>query len=461
MRNGDGSARPETSGGRHGHCRRRGRQPMAETVERGLGMVAHTGEGPFFGWRVVAGAFVLAVFGWGLGFYGPPVFLHAVREARGWPLTLVSTAVTLHFLIGAFVVANLPALYRRFGVPGVTKAGALALALGVYGWAVAAEPWQLLAVTVLSGGGWVALGAAAVNAIVSPWFVRGRPAALSMAYNGASIGGVLFSPLWVAAIAQVGFPAAAAGIGLVTVVVMWLLADLLFRATPESLGLAPDGPALAAAPAAAPAPFAAPLPGRALWRNIRFVTLAAGMALGLFAQIGLIAHLFSLLVPALGAQYAGLAMGFATICAIAGRTLAGWLMPANADRRRVSCLAYAIQIVGSLVFVLAAGQNVPLLLLGVALFGSGIGNATSLPPLIAQVEFAREDVARVVALIVAIAQASYAFAPAAFGLVRDLTQTTPGVAPLFFAAAAIVQGLAIIAFLVGGRPAAARFSKPA
>ena len=30
-----------------------------------------------------------------------------------------------------------------------------------------------------------------------------------------------------------------------------------------------------------------------------------------------------------------------------------------------------------------------------------------------------------------------------------------------FAAAAIVQGLAIIAFLVGGRPAAARFSKPA
>ncbi|CEJ15702.1 Major Facilitator Superfamily protein [bacterium YEK0313] len=424
-------------------------------------MTARTADGPFFGWRVVAGAFVLAVFGWGLGFYGPPVFLHAVREARGWPLTLVSTAVTLHFLIGAFVVANLPALYRRFGVPWVTKAGAVALALGIYGWAVAAEPWQLLAVTMLSGGGWVALGAAAVNAIVSPWFVRGRPAALSMAYNGASIGGVLFSPLWVAAIAQVGFPAAAAGIGLVTVAVMWLLADLLFRATPESLGLAPDGPAMAAAPAAASVPPVVPLPGRALWRNIRFVTLATGMALGLFAQIGLIAHLFSLLVPALGAQYAGLAMGFATICAIVGRTLAGWLMPANADRRRVSCLAYAIQIVGSLVFILAAGQNVPLLLLGVALFGSGIGNATSLPPLIAQVEFAREDVARVVALIVAIAQASYAFAPAAFGLVRDLTQTMPGVAPLFFAAAAIVQGLAIIAFLLGGRPAAARFSKPA
>ncbi|MFA1637595.1 hypothetical protein ACDY95_29385, partial [Achromobacter ruhlandii] len=43
----------------------------------------------------------------------------------------------------------------------------------------------------------------------------------------------------------------------------------------------------------------------------------------------------------------------------------------------------------------------------------GIGNATSLPPLIAQAEFAREDAARVVPLIVALSQGAYAFAPAA------------------------------------------------
>src|SRR5207249_3224913 len=66
----------------------------------------------FYGWRVVGGAFVLAVFGWGVGFYGPPVYLHAVREARFWSVPLVSAAVTLHFLIGAIVVANLPGLYR-------------------------------------------------------------------------------------------------------------------------------------------------------------------------------------------------------------------------------------------------------------------------------------------------------------------------------------------------------------
>jgi len=122
----------------------------------------------FFGWRVVSGAFVLAVFGWGLGFYGPPVYLHAVQEARHWSTVLVSTAVTVHFLMGAVVVANLPALYRRFGLPTITKAGVVLLALGVVGWAEASEPWQLLFATLLSGAGWVTMSAAAVNAVIAP-----------------------------------------------------------------------------------------------------------------------------------------------------------------------------------------------------------------------------------------------------------------------------------------------------
>lgn len=406
----------------------------------------------FYGWRVVTAAFILAVFGWGIGFYGPPVYLHAVREVRGWPLSLVSAAVTVHFLVGAIVVANLPALYRRHGLPAVTKAGAVALALGVCGWAAATAPWQLFAATLLSGAGWVAMGAAAVNAIVSPWFARRRPAALAMAYNGASIGGVIFSPLWVAAIGLLGFPMAAATIGLLTAAAVWILADGVFSRTPQEMGLTPDGDAAGAPSAPVTSPTARPLPGRQLWRSLRFLTLSAGMALGLFAQIGLIAHLFSLLVPALGAQRAGLATGLATAAAIGGRTLVGWLMPAGADRRLVASASYAVQIAGSIAFMLAAGTSVPLLLLGVVLFGAGIGNATSLPPLIAQVEFVKDDVPRVVALIVAIGQGTYAFAPAAFGLLRELWPSAdPGAAPVFFLAAALVQALTICIFLAGRR----------
>ncbi|HEY1385625.1 MAG TPA: MFS transporter, partial [Dongiaceae bacterium] len=399
-----------------------------------------TGTRVFYGWRVVAGAFLLAIFGWGVGFYGPPVFLHAVREARGWSLPLVSAAVTTHFVIGAIVVANLPALYQRFGLPSVTSLGAIALALGVVGWAVAAQPWQLFAATLLSGAGWVALGAAAVNGIIAPWFVRTRPAALATAYNGASIGGVVFSPLWVAAIGLLGFPVAAALVGIVMMVAIWILASTLFARTPQQLGLQPDGDAPERPRASVTSPHARPLSGLLLWRDWKFWTLALGMAFGLFAQIGLIAQLFSLLVPALGEQNAGLAMGLATACAIGGRTVVGWVMPGGADRRLIACAGYAVQIIGSLLFILAGGTSVPVLLFGVVLFGSGIGNATSLPPLIAQVEFVKDEVQRVISLIVAVAQGTYAFAPAFFGaLLVWGSPATPNVT-LFFAAVAVVQG---------------------
>lgn len=409
----------------------------------------------FFGWRVVQAAFVLAAFGWGLGFYGPPIFLGVIVQSQGWPLVLVSAAVSLHFLAGAMSGANLPALHRRYGVAATTKAGALAMAGGIVGWAAASSPWHLFAVALLSGVGWGTMSAAALNAIVSTWFVQGRPAALGMAYNGGSAGGIIFSPLWVVAISGLGFPLAASLIAACMLITVWVLADRVFSQTPERLGLRPDNDAPGADTVAVTSAAARPLPGRLLWRDRKFITLAAGMTLGLFAQIGLVAHLYSLLVPAFGVQLAGLAMGFVTVMAIAGRTLLGWLMPPGADRRLAACCGYGLQIAGSAAFMLAGGSNLPLLICGVVLFGLGFGNATSLPPLIAQVEFVKEDVQRAAALIIAIAQCGYAFAPAFFGLIREFSAPAagnpPGVAPAFFAAAALVQCLAALAFLGGRR----------
>jgi hypothetical protein len=185
-------------------------------------MLAHTHPlaERFFGDRVVRAAFVLAIFGWGVGFYGPPVFLHAVVQRTGWSLALVSTAVTLHFLCGTIVIVNLPRLYRRVGVPATIIVGSLVTAMGVCGWAFALEPWQLFASALISGAGWVTLGAVAVNAVISPWFVRTRPVALAKAYNGASIGGVIFSPLWVVLISWAGFAGATAIVGVAMVLVL-------------------------------------------------------------------------------------------------------------------------------------------------------------------------------------------------------------------------------------------------
>jgi len=61
----------------------------------------------------------------------------------------------------------------------------------------------------------------------------------------------------------------------------------------------------------------------------------------------------------------------------------------------------------------------------------------------------------VVPLIVAISQASFAFAPVMFGLIREFVPQghagSAGAAPALFVAAALIQALAIAAFLAGRR----------
>ncbi|EKG39176.1 MFS transporter [Pseudomonas syringae] len=399
----------------------------------------------FFGRKVVAATFLMAVFGWGIGFYGPPIFMYAVIQRTGWSTALCSAAVTVHFLAGTLVVVNLPALYKRYGLPWITVSGAATLAVGVYGWSIANQPWQLFIAAALSGFGWVTMGAAAVNATISPWFISKRPGALAMAYNGASIGGVVFSSGWVYLIDRFGFSLAAIVVGVLSTVVIALLAFGVFRFRPEHLGQHPDDIRQTATDLP-PLQDTAPITLRS---SRPFITLTAAMSLGLFAQIGLISQLFLLLIDHVTQQTAGMAMGVATCSAIFGRFLSSRLLAPGTCRRHVACLSYACQGLGCVVLMFI-GTSPALLWAGMILFGVGIGNATSLPPLIAQAEFPRHQVARVVTLIVAIAQGCYAFAPAFFGGVRTLFDG-PDSDVVILALTASIQASAILA-LISTRP---------
>ena len=400
----------------------------------------------FFGKNVLACTFILAMIGWGIGFYGPPIYMQAVMERTGWPIAQVSAAVTVHFLSGTLVIANLPRLYARFGIPAITLLGGLVLGIGVNIWAQAEQLWVLYAGAVCSGIGWVTLGAAAVNTLIAPWYVKERPKALGKAYNGASMGGVIFSPLWVLLIERFGFATAALVISVIAVLLIAAFAFLVFNKSPQDLGQHADH-----ADQPEPVPISANATPWTIMQTLRsasFRTLAAGMSLGLFAQIGLIAHLYSILEGRMGAHDASFAMGLATASAMGGRYVAARLMIREINRRQLACLGYAIQSLGALM-LLGLDLHPAVAWIAVVLIGSGIGNATSLPPLIAQTEFSHEHRARVIALMVAISQATYAFAPAFFGLVRATFIDPNHAIGAVVTAVVVVQVLAIWSFYPG------------
>ena len=379
-------------------------------------------------WKVVWVAFVVAAFGWGLGFYGPAVYLPTLHVTRDWSIATLSTAITAHYLLSAALIAGLPEAYRRFGVGRVTIAGAMLAGLGAIAWASAQQPWQLVPAVMLSGAGWAATSGAALNAMVAPWFDRDRPKAVSVAFNGASIGGILFAPLWMALISNFGLSLAALALAVAMIVVVCPLAHLHLKAPPV------------AAPATA---AGAPSSRARLMRQRAFVTMSAAFALGLFAQIGLFAHLIARLAPDFGQGAAAAAISGITLCAILGRTLLGWTL-GERNRRVATAANLTVQAMGSLLLAFGTG-DVPLVL-GCVAFGLGVGNLTSLPPLIAQREFRPADAGTVVALVVATNQAVFAFAPAIFGWLREMTESYIAA----FCLAAVVQIAAALIVVAGG-----------
>ena len=379
------------------------------------------------GTRVVWTAFVVAVFGWGVGFYGPAVYLPVLHRTHGWSLSILSAAITAHYLVSAVLIIALPDAYRRFGVARVTQGGTLLGAAGAIAWANAQQTWQLVPALLLSGAGWAAMSGAALNAMVSPWFERDRPKALSMAFNGASVGGIVLVPLWMALAGGFGLAPAAF---LMSIAMVAIVCPLAFRTLQRR-------PAVAVSKTR-------PLPRLALLRQPRFLTISLAFALGLFAQIGLFAHLIARLEPVLGPSLAAGAISLITVCAVVGRTLLARLLGEH-DRRLAAAANLLMQAVG--VLLLALGEGSVPLTAGCILFGLGVGNLLSLPPLIAQREFRLADVGTVVALVTAINQPVVGFAPAIFGELRDSTGSY--VVP--FLVAGGVQTLAAAIIFLGRR----------
>ncbi len=397
----------------------------------------------FAGWSVVWVAFAVATCAWGISFYGPSVFLQTLHTTRGWSIATISTAITAHFLFSAVIVSQLPAIHRRFGLADVTSAGIVASALGIIAWASVTEPWHLYGAAMLTGAGWALTSGAAINAMISRWFDADRPKALSMAFNGASVGGIVIAPLWVFLIGWLGYQNAAVLMAIAMLVIVVPLIQRHLHRSPVDLGLAVDGGLITTTTSTIKPPAA--LTRSALLGDRRFLTISAAFALGLFAQIGIVSHLIARLAPDIGAGLAASAVSLVATCAILGRTVLGSLI-GNRDRRIAAALNFLLQACG--VGLLAIATGMPALALGCVLFGLGVGNLISLPPLIAQKEFERGDVATVVALATAINQAVFAFAPGIIGALRDatLSYTLP------FALAACVQIVAALIIVLGRRP---------
>src|ERR1700692_2766380 len=95
------------------------------------------------GWRIVLVCFLVATFGWALGFYGQSVYLAELHRLYGWPASLISTGTTFFYLFGAVLVAFVSEAVRSFGPRNCLVTGILAMAAAAVLMGQGALAWPL------------------------------------------------------------------------------------------------------------------------------------------------------------------------------------------------------------------------------------------------------------------------------------------------------------------------------
>jgi MFS family permease len=400
--------------------------------------------GRFPGWWVVTGCFTVLAVSSGLGFYGLAVYLNAFSKERDWPLSTISLATTVFFIVGGVVGVWVARWIARYDVRLVIVGGGLVggSALALLG--QVEQQWQLFVVYAVFAAGWSAAGLIPATTVVTRWFHAKRSVALSVASTGLSVGGILITPFAKQLLDSRGLAAGTPWLGALFVVGIVPVAWFLVRADPEAEGWAPDGVRREVGEIVPPpggTPFAEAI------RTRFFVAVTVGFLLAFAAQVGGIQQLVKLVEDRTDERTAQFALTTIAATSVVARLIGGRAV-LRVPMMRLTVALVAAQAVA--LAVIGFADTTWVLFAAIVLFGATIGNVLMLQPLVIAERFGVRDYPRIFSRTQLVAVIGTAGGPLLLGALYDVFGSYE--VPYAAAAACSLTGAIILAL---GGPATA------
>jgi len=328
----------------------------------------------FYGWRLVAGLFVILSLSSGLGFYNHAVLIQALAESGRFSIETASSGVSLFFFVSGIAGIGLAPMLERFDVRWIVCSGACLSALGLWWIGGITTNAELYLVYALFGLGFCGSGLLPATTLIARWFILHRARALSIASTGLSVGGMLVTPVSAYWIQTLGLTEAVSRQAFLYVLVVVPVTLWLLRSAPADVGLVPDGYAQQAPTES--------LSGRSFEEGIRdpfFWWLNIAYLVLMLAQVGAIAHQYGLLTERLPSHLLAAALMILPLSSVVGRLIGGFALD------RISMFGFTLlMMLGQALslLILAFAQPVWLIALGLAALGFTVGNLLMLQPLI-------------------------------------------------------------------------------
>jgi len=198
----------------------------------------------FYGWIVVAVAFVSLLISLGIRFTYSIFFIPLTNEF-GWDRASTSSIFSISLLLFAVVGPLLGNLMDRLGARIVFVAGSAILGIGLMLSGTAQSLWQMVVYySIIASLGLAALSLGMHGVVLSRWFIRRRGLAIGLAFAGTGIGTFIFSPLVEQLIANYGWRGTYFALGAIVLVLLVPINALWARSHPKEMNQLPDGESL-------------------------------------------------------------------------------------------------------------------------------------------------------------------------------------------------------------------------
>jgi OFA family oxalate/formate antiporter-like MFS transporter len=203
-------------------------------------MAGKNNSGIFYGWFIVAIAFIANFLSVGTSFYAFNAFMEPLCDLRGWTRTDVNLALSIgmaFMLLGQIIFGTLVMRLgaRKLMIFGSTVAGISFILLFR---AQDLIHFYVLSACLTFGNG--AYGGIVAGTAVNNWFVKSRGRAIGVASAGISLSGAILPFVAMLLILKSGMVNASFWIGMV-ILFFGPVAWLVIRDWPEDHGMAPDG----------------------------------------------------------------------------------------------------------------------------------------------------------------------------------------------------------------------------
>ncbi|MBI4305092.1 MAG: MFS transporter [Chloroflexi bacterium] len=195
----------------------------------------------FYGWWIVTASALTNGLGGSIQWQGFTVFFLPVARTLGLSHAATSVPFALARAENGVLGPLTGWLIDRVGVRPLMLIGTVIVGIGYIGLSRTNSYLSFLLVYlfVISVGASTAFMQASTTAI-NHWFIRRRGLAMSINSAAFRLGGAIMIPLLAYLVLKIGWQTTSFWVGILMIVVVAPLA-LLFRQTPESMGLKPDG----------------------------------------------------------------------------------------------------------------------------------------------------------------------------------------------------------------------------